>query len=117
MKLSNKALLALLSPLKSLHTSSMLWFFEYREPENNTCYTTSPKKNMGLSNNYVGQPYNNIARRLVTSREDNQSQARDKEQEHHAEQHIGLAVTALELLPDEYAPDGGNHRSTLPQSV
>ena len=52
MKLSNKALLALLSPLKSLHTSSMQRFFEYREPENNTCYTTSPK-NMGLSNNYV----------------------------------------------------------------
>lgn len=116
MKLSNKALLALLSSLKSLHTSSMQRFFEYRESKNSYCYTTS-QKNMGLSNNYVGQPHNSIARRLVTSREDNQSQARDKEQEHHAEQYIGLAVTALELLPDEYTPDGGNHRSTLPQSV
>ena len=44
MKLSNKALLTLLSPLKSLHTSSMQRFFEYREPENNTFYTTSQKK-------------------------------------------------------------------------
>ena len=53
-KLSNKALLVLLSFSKSSHTPSMLRFLELRVPKNSSCYTTS--KVEGISDKLVGHP-------------------------------------------------------------
>ena len=53
----------------------------------------------------------------VASGEDDESESGDEEKEHESQEQVGALVGALELLPDEHAPDGGDHRCSLAEGV
>ncbi len=55
--------------------------------------------------------------RLLFARRDYHRQSGREEHEHQRQQAAGASVGTAELLPDEYAPNGGDHRRALTQSV
>ena len=54
---------------------------------------------------------------ILHSGYDNAGQTGKEEAEHKGKEAVDTLAGALELLPDEYAPDGGNHRCALAQCV
>src|SRR2546425_6809968 len=56
--------------------------------------------------------------RLVQhGRESDAGEAQNKENEHQRQEASRLRAGAAELFPDEYAPDGGDHRPALAERV
>ena len=55
--------------------------------------------------------------RISVAGDNDGCKAGDKEAEHGDKQAVDAFLRALELLPDEHAPDCGDHGSALPECV